>query len=297
MESGSFALDQTSLADAETAGEAFATKAGCADQTAACLRALPVSTILDDQVSTGYVPGVVDGKVLPESIGTALASGNFNRVPIVNGTNHDEERLFVSLGLSINQGHTVPLTDGPITASNYQTVIASTLNVSPASAAAIANRYPLSAYSSPTVAFSTLDTDANFSCPALQMDQWTSKFVPTFAYEFNDENAPERFVGSPPAPAGFPFGAAHESELQYLFGLPTAQVPGTLSPPQQQLANSMQTYWGSFAARGVPSAARQPLWPAFSSHHQPILSLVSPRPMVETNFAAVHNCGFWTASS
>jgi len=35
VESGSFALKQTSLADAETAGEAFAAKAGCADQTAA----------------------------------------------------------------------------------------------------------------------------------------------------------------------------------------------------------------------------------------------------------------------
>jgi carboxylesterase type B len=41
VQSGDFALKQTPLATAEKAGEAFATKAGCADQTAACLRASP----------------------------------------------------------------------------------------------------------------------------------------------------------------------------------------------------------------------------------------------------------------
>jgi hypothetical protein len=37
-----------------------------------------------------------------------------------------------------------------------------------ARAAAIAAEYPLSAYPSPPVAFSTLVSDANFACPALQ---------------------------------------------------------------------------------------------------------------------------------
>ena len=40
---------------------------------------------------TAAIPGVVDGKVLTESIGTALAAGRFARVPILNGINHDEE--------------------------------------------------------------------------------------------------------------------------------------------------------------------------------------------------------------
>jgi para-nitrobenzyl esterase len=38
VESGSYNLTQSSLASAETAGEAFAVKAGCASQTAACSR-------------------------------------------------------------------------------------------------------------------------------------------------------------------------------------------------------------------------------------------------------------------
>jgi hypothetical protein len=44
---------------------------------------------------------------------------------------------------------------------------------------------------------------------------------------FNDENAPERYL----APVGFPYGAAHESEVQYLFSLRNAPFPGVLTPP------------------------------------------------------------------
>jgi para-nitrobenzyl esterase len=296
VESGDFALRQTPLAKAETAGRAFAATAGCPDQTAACLRALPVSTILADQTQTGYVPGVIDGQVLKQSIGTALSSGRFNHVPVINGTNHDEERLFVSLGLSINSGHTVALPDGSVTPANYQATIASTFGVSAGAASRIATKYPLSAYPSPAIAFSALDTDANFSCPALTVDRETSKYVPTFAYEFNDENAPERFVPPVAAPSALPFGAAHESELQYLFGLPTASYPGALTAPQQRLASSMKSYWTNFAARGVPSTSSQPLWPAFTSHTQDMMSLAAPRPQVETDFAAEHHCAFWSSA-
>jgi len=194
-ESGSYNLTQASLASAETAGEAFATKAGCASQTAACLRSLPVSTILADQDASGYTPNI-NSEVLPTSIGTAFATGNFNRVPIINGTNHDEWRLFVALS---------ELEGNPVTAANYQSMISSTLSVPAAVAAIIAAQYPLTAYSSPSVALGAVGTDAIFACPALSIDESVSRFVPTFAYEFNDENAPENFL----PPVSFPYGAAH----------------------------------------------------------------------------------------
>src|SRR5262249_16079799 len=75
---------------AGAAGEAAAAKTGCAGQTAACLRGLPVTTILNNQGAVGMN---VDGAVLPQSIGTALASGDFSHVPVINGANHDEWRL------------------------------------------------------------------------------------------------------------------------------------------------------------------------------------------------------------
>jgi para-nitrobenzyl esterase len=281
VESGSYDLTQPSLAAAETAGEAFATAAGCADQTAACLRSLPVSTILADQDAAGYTPNI-NSEVLPETLGTAFATGNFNHVPIINGTNHDEWRLFVALD---------ELAGNPVTASNYQSMISSTLGAPAAVAAVIATEYPLTAFPSPSVALGAVGTDAIFACPALTIDQSVSQFVPTFAYEFNDENAPELFL----PPVSFPYGAAHASEIQYLMGLPSAAFPAPLSAQQQQLATIMKGYWTNFASRGSPSSFGSPFWPAFNNFTQTMQSLVPPVPQTETDFAKTHNCAFWTA--
>ena len=60
-----------------------------------------------------------------------------------------------------------------------------------AAAAVIAAKYPLSAYSSPAVALGAVGTDAIFACPAVSAELSLSQYVPTYAYEFNDENAPD----------------------------------------------------------------------------------------------------------
>ena len=177
VQSGAFALNQQPLATAEAAGEKFATAVGCADQTAQCLRSAPVSDLVSD--FGVEIPGVVDGSVLTQSIGTAIAHGQFARVPIINGITHDEELIFVAgLGLTVSQGTNIPLA-APLSSANYQTDIAHALGVSDARAAAIANEYPLSAYPSPVVAFSLLVSDASFACPALQVDRWTAARGPS----------------------------------------------------------------------------------------------------------------------
>ena len=290
IESGSFALNQRPLATAEASGEAFAGSLGCTGQTAQtaqCLRNLPVT----DLVTPAFVeiPGVVDGKVLTEPIGTALAAGRFARVPVLNGTNHEEEALFVALGLTVSQGTDVPIAQQPVTdPANYQANIAQALGVPAARAAAIAAEYPPG--TDPAAAFTTLVGDASFACPALQIDTLTSQRVPTYAYEFNDDNAPQPFT----PPTLVPPVATHTSELQYLFDLPNAPFPAPLSAGQQALAASMRAAWANFAATGNPATAAVP-WPAFSTGSAQMLSLVPPQPQTETDFAARHHCAFWAA--
>jgi para-nitrobenzyl esterase len=289
IQSGSFALNQQPLATAEAAGEAFAAQAGCPDQTAACLRSLPVSALVSDKYVV--IPGVVDGRVLTEPIGTALAAGRFAGVPVLNGTNHEEERIFVSIGLTVSQGTDVLIPGGPgtVTPASYQADIAVALGVTAARAAAIAAEYPPgNDVFSATVAFSALVGDASFACPALQIDQQTSQRVPTYAYEFNDDTAPPNFTG----PLFPPPVATHESELQYLFGLPNALVPTPLNPGQQALAASMQAAWAHFAAAGNPATAAVP-WPAFGAGSTRMLSLVPPQPQLDTGFSTRHHCAFW----
>jgi para-nitrobenzyl esterase len=290
VQSGAFALTQQPLAEAEAEGEAFAARAGCPHQNAGCLRHLPVSDLVDNFPGAA-IPGVVDGAVLQESIGTALAGGRFARVPILNGINHDEELIFLGgLGVAVSGGRFVPLPE-PVTAESYQRVIAAVLGVPSARAAAIATDYPLDAYPAPFAAFSTLVSDANFACPALQLDRWTSERVPTFAYQFNDDAAPHRFA----PPGALPPIATHSAELQYLFDLPNAPAPGTLNAEQEALAAGMRTAWASFAADGDPTSAAL-TWPAFGGAGlEHVLSLVPPQPQAEPDFASKHHCGFWNA--
>ena len=288
IESGAFAPKQGSLADAEVAGQASATAVGCADQTADCLRKVPVDTLLLNEPSS-ITPGIIDGAVLKQSVLGAIAKGQFNRVPIINGSNTEEERLFTGIGLSVTKGATTRLPEGGITASNYRSILASNFGVSSLTAALIASQYPLSKYAVPALAFSAANSDANFSCPALALDAAASLYVPTYAYDFNDNNAPERFVPMPPLPTT----ATHQSELQYLFDLPNA-LPGALTADQETLASSMRASWARFASTGSPATAGQD-WPKFDIRHNTVLSLQAPSSKVETNFAAQHHCGFWGA--
>jgi para-nitrobenzyl esterase len=282
IQSGTFALAQQSHADAEAAGMAFGDSVGCS--TAECLRQLPVDALIKPGAA---IPGYVDGEVLTESIGAALAAGRFARVPILNGFNHDENRLFVAIGRPVSGGTNVPVTE-PKTATAYEPAIMTALGVSAQRAAAIATEYPLAAYPSPGLAFSTLLSDANFACTALQVDAWTSTSVPTYAYEFDDDSAPLRF-----APASFVGQiATHTSELGYLFDLPYAPIPATLNPGQQALADTMQAAWANFAATGDPSSAALP-WPSFDDGGK-VMSLVEPQSRVDTANAAKHHCSFWS---
>jgi len=279
VESGTFALNQRPLAAAEAVGETFATAVGCPDQTAACLRNAPVSDLVANFGTE--IPGVVDGSVLTQPIGTALARGQFARVPVINGITHDEELLFVAgLSLTVSQGTDIPLAAPLDSSANYQADIAQALGVPAARAAAIAAEYPLSAYPNAVVAFSLLVSDASFACPALQVDRWTAgRGVPTYAYQFNDDQAPV---------LGMILGlATHGAELPYLFNTPTV-----LDPDQQALAASMRTDWASFAGTGNPSSRALP-WPSFNGTR--VLSLVPLQSQVTTGFATAHHCSFWAA--
>ena len=291
VQSGTFALNQRPLAAAEAAGQTFATAVGCADQTAACLRNVPVSALVSNYGTE--IPGTVDGAVLTQPIGMALARGQFAQVPVINGITHDEELLFVAgLGITVSQGTNIPLAGDPNDPANYQANIAQALGVTDTRAAAIANEYPLSAYLNPVVAFSLLVSDASFACPALQVDRWTAaRGVPTYAYQFNDDNAPLNILPPDKQHLGL---STHGTELPYLFDQPNAPFPvtRTLTPDQQALAASMRTDWASFAASGNPSTRALP-WPSFNGTR--VLSLVPLHSQVTTDFAAAHHCSFWAA--
>jgi para-nitrobenzyl esterase len=291
VESGAYMQTQPTLAQAEGAGTNFANVVRCNQPNPAdvltCLRALPVSTILS-VASFSPAPNV-DGKVLTQSVAPALASGQFNRVPLMNGSNHDEWNLFV--------GQDFDLTGHPVTAATYPAAIAATIGVPPASPAValVQAQYPGGSFPTFDQTVGALGTDAIFACTARFADELASAFVPTFAYEFNDENAPQNFL---PA-VSFPYGASHASEIQYIFpfanpsglGSNFSQTP--LNANQQLLSDKMVGYWTEFAGSGDPNGNGSPHWPRFHRERQVMQSFVTPTPTTETNFATAHQCAFW----
>ncbi len=283
-ESGAYQITSPlpTLSAAEAAGNAVAASLGCTSggdaAIAACLRAQGVAQILAQQGS-GTVP-IIDGTLLTQQLASALATGSFNQVPVIDGSNHDEWRLFVALDFDLTAA-------GPLTAAEYPGALAATFG--PTLEPFVLAQYPLGNYPDADEAFAAAVTDPVFSCPARLADQLMSQFVPTFAYEFNDENAPEIFL----PPVSFPYGAAHASELQYLFKLHAA-FPSALTPAQRELSDAMIDYWTTFAKGGNPNSPSAPAWPQYQLQSDEFQSLAPKSPAAETGFAADHHCGFWT---
>jgi hypothetical protein len=50
-------------------------------------------------------------------------------------------------------------------------------------------------------------------------------------------------------------------------------------------------------ASAVGLSAGDPLWPRFDDGTARVLSLDTPTPAVENNFAATHSCSFWQGIS
>jgi para-nitrobenzyl esterase len=306
IESGAYQLNTVPLATAEGYGEAFATSLSTPCTTAACLRALPLATLLNSPyasaISTVLAPNV-DSYVLPDRIGVLLDSGEFNRVPVMEGSNHDEARLFVALEFVLS-GALGPV-GTQVCSATYPTLIGDLFELAepnpppppltPPPSPGILGEYPAANYSSYgsaveySIALSAVGTDAIFACPSRDSIQMIAQYVPTFAYEFNDENAPELFL---PA-AGFPYGAAHASELQYIFKITQSLYKVPLNPIQEILSANMIRYWTQFARTGNPNSFLTPFWPQYNLTADQFQSLIPPWPRTESNFAAEHNCAFW----
>ena len=277
VQSGSYSMTQAPLTVAQTAGESFATAAGCdnADlaQEVTCLRGKSVAEIT--AIPAGSVTPTLRPDILPKSVGAALAAGDYAQVPIIAGTNLDEYAYFLASG-------------EPIDASSYKARIASVFGTD------VLPLYDASLYgNSPSRAVSAIYTDYAFACNASTQAnsiQVTST-APFYAYEFADRAAPPIIA----IPEWLDAGAAHAFEIQYLFGS-DASFGDRATPAQVELANVMTRAWTNFARYGDPSATDGTFsWPEYSATNGQMVSFVTPEPaaLTGTQFRATHRCNIW----
>lgn len=270
-------------------GAAFAQKLGCADpaeqadQTAtadlACLRAKPAAEILAAQNGFDWAP-VAGGAFLPLQPKEAFARGAAAGVPVMNGANQDEGRLFAFARFDLN--------GTPLTAEQYPAVMRSDFGDEALAA------YPLSAHPSPTIAYATAQGDQLFACPALRLDGTLAGRGKVYAYEFADRTSPP-FASLRNLGTDFDFGATHVNEVQYLFKHFGLRSP--LDAEQRTLARQMIQYWGSFVRDGVPRASGEPAMPAGPGTVLALRTSSAGGNVPSATVHSEHRCNLWDAET
>jgi para-nitrobenzyl esterase len=267
-------------AAAEKASLAYAAAVGCADPVTAadCLRGLPREKMNEAPAYYPFGPGSLTGPIsgtatLPIDPTTAVAQGNWVKVPVLIGTNLNEWTLFAALQWLAD--HRSP---------DYSQRLKDTFG---ADSDRIAKQYPLDRYGSSDAAYSVVMTDRLFACPANQLQSDLARSAPVYGYEFRDRHAPlpDLLYTAPLA-----VGAGHALELRYLFDVGGATP---LTAAQQKLSEQMIDYWAGFVADGIPRG--EPAWPALGAASGPWMSLDTPENRTLTSYADDHQCAFWAS--
>jgi para-nitrobenzyl esterase len=285
-ESGSYMTNLPTLAQEETAGQTVAKSLGCPGAGAHCLYQLSAAAlnVLNPLTNLTSVSPNVDGVTIPMGPAPAFAAGKFQHIPVINGSNHDEYRLFVGL--------TRWATGAPAsTAPEYFAKVKGQFG--PLASKVIAH-YPPKDFEQPDYAYAAAITDVAFACNAHLLSAQMARYTTVYEYELRDPNAP---TATGPVVAGFSYGSAHSSDLSYLF--PTFNVqafhpdgPPRLDQAQRKLRAEIQDFWTDFARTGAPAGPSTGHWASFDKTAGIKGLYPSANPTTQPFFLD-HHCAFW----
>jgi para-nitrobenzyl esterase len=256
-----------------------------------CLRKASVKELLNaGQLATasdlmGFIPNY-GTKALPHQSDWALATGRFLKVPMINGGNRDELRLYLAYDFIAGQ---------LMSCDDFKKRFEETYGDK---APAVLERYGLSDNLSASW-LGTLWSDFHpknglNACLFLRTAQLASKYVNVYQYEFADPDAPDVVNHPVTEKKMIKLGAVHSAELPYQFpGFSNTMKRDAppLKPPQRELARLMMAYWTSFARSGTPAAAGAPSWKPFKTEEKVLW--LEPGRVKSLNVDQEHECGFW----
>ncbi len=232
-----------------------------------CLRGKSVEELLSLEIP--FSAPVYGTPLLSRDPAVALLAGSVQRMPVLSGGNRDEGN---GMAAALQQA-------APLTEQAYQDLLVDSFG---AAAPKVAAAYPSKDYYSPSAAFGAVATDRAWACPTLEGNRLLAERTRTYAFEFADRTAPHLA----PAPEGFPVGAAHASELPYLFDLGGRHLLTTAA--QEKLSARMIHAWSTFARTGHAT------WPRFrASADLPYVQSLDHDPR-GADLAKRHRCDLWS---
>jgi len=235
-----------SLAEAEAAGQKFATAVG--HPSIAELRALSADELLalSARPDAAWHP-TLDGYVFPKAPAAIYAAGEEAHVPLLAGSNDPELSA-----AEFFKGET-PTLDA------YRHQVQEWYG---SQADAVLAQYP-----------ATDDASARHAAEALLSDrfigQGTWKWVDEVARAAPSSTYYYRYVKPRPAtrdgktPAGD--GAVHSGEIEYALGNLAGNNVYTWTPDDEQVSQTMQGFFANFIKTGNPNGAGLPTWPTYAS--------------------------------
>ncbi len=261
-QSGGCTTRQSTVAEGAQRTAALIDAAGCggAADALACLRALPVATLLAN--AGGFDP-IVDGGFLPDQPRTLFDSGNVAQVPYILGSNSDEGTLFL-LGAP-------PLT----TEAEYLAALAARYGDR---ANAIAALYPVADFANPNDALARVVGDSGLVCSTYDSARRAAAAGnDVYLYNFD----------WPVLVDVLPFlRATHGAEIAFVFG----SVPAPTAE-DTALALAMQGYWSRFAGSGDPNGEGALAWPRYDDATDQRINL-TPESSIVSGFRRAQ-CELW----
>ncbi len=286
LQSAAFTAHPT-LSTAEAVGGVLASQLGCqaAPDVADCLRALPARTVLEESLPLNlrfqnlvesprpyrFLP-VIDGQLLTGQPLATFQAGGHHPVPVMIGNNATEAGYF-----ALNR--TIPrVTD----LASYRAGLDQLFGPR---ATSVFATYPAATDSAAFDAYLAALSDAVMLCRGRSVARalTQSQTEPVFRFHFTQTlRGPQRV-----------YGAFHTLELFFLFRTLEAY---SYTPDSGELAvsDSMQGYWGRFAATGDPNGANAAAWPRFVSGSNDTLELGVTQAVLK-NLRA-DQCDFWDST-
>jgi para-nitrobenzyl esterase len=239
------------LAEAEKKGVAFISGLGASSiASARKLSAADIQKHVGAGLGSGWWPNF-DGYVLLGDQYKLYEEGKYNDTPVLIGTNADEGALFVA----------------STTMQKYKESVDSGYGMF---AHNILAAYPDTSETQALRSARDLARDINFgwstwSWARLQSRTGKGK---VFLYYFNHR------PNYPDTPRFKDWGPAHGSEISFVFGNFTKQMPAT--PEDKLVSAQLMSYWTNFAKYANPNGKGLPEWPAFNNSNQQAMELDTP---------------------